>query len=240
MPISKVDLTGSDKHFEQSCVRCGYKQRIRLGYGAQATKEAPFALSAGATVIVSVDGGADQTVSFAAASFKNVGAATAQELVVALNAQLTGATASLDASPDCVVIESTTPGSASCVRFTGGTALTALGLYATAPEDRIGVAPVVGCVADGVHLKNNLQLRPCNGCGINGALLTQETLMRAWDTAPDAPEYKHRRVVNALFQWMKDNGHVNDLLLLDYAEESQVPPDTLADIDKSVIEIPMP
>lgn len=239
MPITKIDLTGSRKFFEQTCACCGYKQRIAFGHGAHTTKEAPFMLKDGATLDVQVDGGATQQVTFTSGSFANIAAATAAELMTVLGSALTGATAYLDASPDCVTIESSTPGEQSSIVIVGGTALKALGLTVVGPDEAAG-RPAIGRVACGLRLPDQFILRHCNGCGVNDAIRTTEVLSRTWDTAPDLPEYKHRRAVNALFEWMKANGHVHPDLILDYAAEDQVPPDMLPDIDKAVIEIPMP
>jgi len=51
----------------------------------------PFALADGDTLIVSIDGGPAQTVTFETADFVNIAAATAAELDAAITAQLTGA-----------------------------------------------------------------------------------------------------------------------------------------------------
>lgn len=237
MPITKIDLTGSAKYIEQTCINCGYKQRIALDKGAQATKEEPFKLKDGGTLTLSVDGGAATTVTFSNADFANIAAATATELVAALNKSLTGAVAALDASPDCVVIESASSGTQSSIVIEGGSDAKALGF--TVLGDHPGChRPEAGRVFAGQHLTDLITLRTCHGCAERG-VTSVENIMRVWDTTPDEPAYKHRRVVNALFEWMKSNGHVNHDLILDYAAEDEVPPDLLADIDKSVIEVPM-
>lgn len=87
----------------------------------------PYALATSQTLIVSVDGGLGQTVTFLTVDFDDIAAATAAEVVAVLNRTtggLTGATASVDSGK--VRITSATYGSTSSVQVTGGTA-TALG-----------------------------------------------------------------------------------------------------------------
>ena len=78
----------------------------------------PFNLAAGGNLSVSVDGGPAQTVSFNAASFAVPAAATATEVVNAMNAQLVGATASVVDGQ--VVLRSNTTGSISSLLVTDG------------------------------------------------------------------------------------------------------------------------
>jgi flagellar hook protein FlgE len=58
----------------------------------------PFALADGQTLSIRVDGGTAQTVTFRTADFASIGAATAAEVVAAINAQTTGLTASVSGS----------------------------------------------------------------------------------------------------------------------------------------------
>ena len=78
----------------------------------------PFALTAGSTLQIAVDGGAPQTITFSAGQFANIGAATAAEVAAAINSQLTGATASV--VNGAVTIASNTSGSASSIQLTDG------------------------------------------------------------------------------------------------------------------------
>ncbi|MFI5910932.1 DUF6519 domain-containing protein [Dactylosporangium sp. NPDC051541] len=81
------------------------RRAARLSAAAQLTGDAtqPFALSAGMTLKVTAEGGAAQTVTFAAASFANIAAATAAEVVAVLGGALTGVTASAGAGDDFMV-----------------------------------------------------------------------------------------------------------------------------------------
>ncbi|HEU4405492.1 MAG TPA: hypothetical protein VFS43_09400 [Polyangiaceae bacterium] len=88
----------------------------------------PYALADGQTLTVRVDGGPLQTLLVSAGDFADVGAATADEVVAALNAQLVGGKA-LRGVPR---LQSDTRGTASRLEVTGGTANAALG-FPTAP-----------------------------------------------------------------------------------------------------------
>lgn len=101
------------------------------GWSANAAQfsrnQAPFDLANGETVVVSVDEGADQTITLDAADFSAISAATATELANAINAGLTGATATALAD-DSVVIVSDTNGPGSAIRVRG-TANRAIGWF---------------------------------------------------------------------------------------------------------------
>lgn len=80
-----------------------------------------YALVDGQTLLVDIDGGGQQTITFATAQFVAIGAARADEVVAAINSQITGATASV-ASPGAPQIFSDTTGLRSRVEILGGTA----------------------------------------------------------------------------------------------------------------------
>jgi hypothetical protein len=84
-----------------------------------------FALSDGQTLLVKVDGGAVQIVTFVTADFVAVGAATAAEVATRITTDLTGASA-VDFSGQ-VSLTSDTLGNKSRLEVTGGTANGALG-----------------------------------------------------------------------------------------------------------------
>ena len=77
------------------------------------------------TLLVSVDRGAVQTVLFEDADFGDTDAATAAEVIVVLNADLTGATAELRGTK--IILRSDTLGYDSYLEITGGTAEAAIG-----------------------------------------------------------------------------------------------------------------
>lgn len=81
------------------------RNATRRGTAARLTGEnaAPFALAAGMTLVVAAEGSAPETVTFTAAGFANIGAATAAEVVAAVNAAFTRVTASAGTGDDVVI-----------------------------------------------------------------------------------------------------------------------------------------
>ncbi len=101
------------------------------GFSTAANGET-YALVDGQTLLVDVDGGSTQTVTFDTAEFVSIGAATAQEVVNVLNAELTGCSAAVIAGPNRPEITSDTRGTGSTVAVVGGTAAAAFGFVDTA------------------------------------------------------------------------------------------------------------
>lgn len=96
---------------------------------AKASREsgaAPFALSDGATLTISLHGGGVQTISIAASEVANIGAVTAQELANIVNAKLIGGSAQI-VNAGKVTIFDDRQGTSSGVNVTGGTANASLG-----------------------------------------------------------------------------------------------------------------
>lgn len=90
-----------------------------LSNAAQFTEnQEPFALANGQTLIVEVDEGAAQTVTFLSGDFANIAAATAAEVRDVINAALTGATAEALADGS-VELQSDTAGTGSALRIAG-------------------------------------------------------------------------------------------------------------------------
>jgi hypothetical protein len=75
-------------------------------------KAEPFVLSAGATLVITADGGAPETVTFQAADFADIAAATAAEVVAKIAATVTRVTPSVGAGNDFYLTggDGTTPG----------------------------------------------------------------------------------------------------------------------------------
>ena len=78
---------------------------------------APFPLVAGRTLVVSADGATPETVTFTAGAFANIGAATAAEVVAAVNATLSRALASVGTGDDFTVMggDGTPEGAGRCL-----------------------------------------------------------------------------------------------------------------------------
>lgn len=99
------------------------------GWSAKAAKNAlnsePFVLADGQTLLVEIDEGAIQVVTFSGGDFANIAAATAQEVADAITDDLSNAEA-IDVGGQ-VRLTSDRDGSGSSVRIAGGTASEALG-----------------------------------------------------------------------------------------------------------------
>jgi hypothetical protein len=99
------------------------------GWSAKAAKNTlnsePFTLANNQTLLVEIDEGSAQTVTFVTGDFVDITNATAAEVASVLSSNLTGASA-LDAAGE-VRLTSDLEGSGSAVRITGGTGFEALG-----------------------------------------------------------------------------------------------------------------
>lgn len=91
---------------------------------------APFALAAGLTLDISVDGGTTQTVTFSPGDFVDIFNATALEVATKINSVISGLTASA-LSDGRVLLRSDNRGSGSSLQVTGGTANLALAFPTT-------------------------------------------------------------------------------------------------------------
>lgn len=123
---SAINITdvGTGTHYvSQNIVRFQARLRPPATEPIESDNAAPWALSDGQTLLVSVDDGSVQTVTFNTADFLNIATAQDYEVVAVINAQLTGTKASTGA--DTVQIASDTTGKDSSVVITGGTAAAA-------------------------------------------------------------------------------------------------------------------
>ncbi|MFI6324353.1 DUF6519 domain-containing protein [Nonomuraea sp. NPDC050556] len=96
----------------RSATRSGSNPAQLTGVAAQ-----PFALAAGLTLVLSADGAAPETVTFAAGAFATIGAATAAEVVAATNAAVSRVAASAGAGDDFAVMggDGTPEGAGRCL-----------------------------------------------------------------------------------------------------------------------------
>jgi hypothetical protein len=203
------------------CAICGAEHTIHFDRGAQKTKTGPFALGAGDTLVVEVDGGPPVTVTFTAGDFPDFGNVTSGQLAAKLNAALTGMTASDDSGG--VLIESASTGPGSRVEIAGGSARAALGFPTDGRLDPCPSRPVLGISLGAMKDKNVIALRRCNDCGSN------ECLIRTFDAAPpelDGSFFKeHRKSVNALAEHFKGRGWSHADVAADHAAERAAPLD---------------
>ncbi len=227
MPITTVDLRQPPGFLVQVCAGCGLEHTIELDRGAAETKKAPFAISDGATLELSVDG-KPYSVAFSKGDAADLAATTAVELVAKL-AAIAGANTTA-ASSGTVVIASKTTGASSRVEITGGTARKGCGFSPDLADPCPG-RPILGVKAKNDHV-DLICLRRC-GCG------TQEIISRAWDVAPAALAgsafYEHRKAVNSIAEHFKSQGWVHPDLATDLAAEKTRPPDRFADGTKLLV-----
>ena len=108
---------------------------LLVGYKKRATQPAEmtgaaetYVLVDGQTLLVEVDGGSEQTATFNTADFSNIAAATADEVAVVIDTDLTDASAFDDGGSP--TIRSDTRGLGSSLKVTGGTANAVLGFTA--------------------------------------------------------------------------------------------------------------
>lgn len=121
----------------------------------------PFVLSDGMTLNVDVDGGGVQVVTFFTADFVDIAAATADEIVAVLSANLTGATATRIVNR--IDLKSDVVGETSSLEITGGTAASVLAFPSgvhTGPE-----------ASQALMQKVALSMNTAKGTAIRGILL---------------------------------------------------------------------
>lgn len=124
----------------------------------------PYALQDGLTLILRVNGGVLQTVTFRDADFIDTAVATTAEVVVALLAGLTGVTAI--AKPDgTFTITSLLKGTGSSLEITGGTAANLLGL-------NTGIATGTGNVRD-ISAVTALEVKSVVEAAVTGVTVTE-------------------------------------------------------------------
>ncbi len=122
--------------------------------------DGPYALTAGDSFNISVNGGAPQTIAFAAGQFTQIGAATATEVAAAIQSSLVGATASVQDGK--VVITSNTTGTTSQIQITdgAGSPAAAFGLSATTDSGSSQTVDVKISGAYSGSADENLTFRP--------------------------------------------------------------------------------
>jgi len=136
------------------------------------TNEGPFALSDGDELVVTVDGGAGQTVTFDAGEFADIAAATAEEIVAVIEAETTGVRASV--LEGRLVLQSDTDGSGGSIEVANGVGdpVGAIGLPTTLDT---GSDSGVGVTSSGAYTgaadRNLLFVAGGNGeIGVTGGL----------------------------------------------------------------------
>lgn len=239
MPIKQIDLTTPPGFLIQTCAACGMERQIAFDHGAADIKPGPFNIPVDSTLDVKVDDEATpQTVTFAAGSFPDFAAVTAEQLRSKLNASLTGATAVLNLGGAGITIESGSTGPDSRVEIVGGSARAALGVPTSGVEDPCPCRPRLGReVVPSLHNVNIVCFRRCP-CGAN------EMVVRTWDVCDvkyaGSHFYEHRRAANALAIHFKTQGWLEPSCAAEINAETTSPPDVAPGFPATVINVPPP
>lgn len=217
MPILEADTT----MLKQECLACGGVHTIPLRQGYSKSKKEPYALAEGDTLEITVDGGAPQLVTFAAADFANIAGALVSEVAVTLDRTLAGAAADVDGGAVRIVSASTAP-LTTAIEVSGGSAREKLGFDGRRYGARLlGISKGQGAFKR--TAADTIDLPHCPDCG------SKECLVRTWDSAPaevaDRLTALHRRVVNAVAEHLKDLGHSDPDSRETHRSERRRPPD---------------
>jgi predicted nucleic acid-binding Zn ribbon protein len=193
-----------------------------LKQGVSKSKKEPYALAAGDTLEVKVDGQAvAQVVLFTAADFADIKVATAIEVVAKLTPNLKGVTADVDGGA-VRLVSASSDANTTAIEVSGGTAREKLGFDGRRYGARLlgvtqGARPHTRTAPDTIDLPH------CPDCG------AKECLVRTWDAVAvehsDTLHARHRRAVNALAQHLKSHGFSDADARAVHAAEVASPPD---------------
>jgi predicted nucleic acid-binding Zn ribbon protein len=230
MPILEADTT----MLKQECLTCGGIHTIPLRQGYSKSRKEPYVLADGDTLEVKVDGGAPQIATFRAADFADIAAAVASEVAAKLNTRLAGAAGDVDGGA-IRIVSASTAALTTAVEVTGGTARDRLGF-----DGRRCGARLLGVTKGQGSFKrtasDTIDLPHCHDCG------SKECLVRTWDTAPvevgNMLTARHRRVVNALAEHLKELGHSDPDSREAHGAEKRRPPDIDSDFAARRITLP--
>jgi predicted nucleic acid-binding Zn ribbon protein len=230
MPILEADTT----MLKQECLTCGGIHTIPLRQGYSKARKEPYALADGDTLEVKVDGGAPQLVTFRAADFGDTAAAVASEVAAKLNTRLAGAAGDVEGGA-IRIVSASTAALTTAVEVTGGTAREKLGF-----DGRRYGARLLGVTKGQGSFKrtasDTIDLPHCPDCG------SKECLVRTWDTAPvevgNMLTARHRRVVNAVAEHLKDLGHSDPDSREAHRAEKRGPPDLDSDFAARRLTLP--
>jgi hypothetical protein len=230
MPIREADST----MLKQECLTCGGLHTIPLRQGYSKSRKEPYALSDGDTLEVKVNGGAPQLVTFAAADFADIAAARASEVVAKLNTVLAGAAADVDGGA-IRIVSASTGALGTAIELSAGTGREKLGFDGRRYGARLlGVTKGQGAFKR--TATDTIDLPHCPDCG------SKECLVRTWDAAPvevgNMLTARHRRVVNALAEHLKDLGHSDPDSREAHRAEKRRPPDVDSDFAERRLTLP--
>lgn len=238
MPLKTIDLTIAPGFVIHTCACCPCEHKVKLDRGGADTKPQPFNIAVDSTLDVKVDGqSTPQTIVFTAGAFPDFTSVTAEQLRDKFNAVLVGATAVLNRGDAAVTIESNTTGPNSTIEITGGSARAALKFPTDGLADPCPGRPVLGRVlGGGLNAKDLICIRRC-ACG------AQEQLVRTWDVCDPkyagTHHYEHRRAVNALAVYFKNQGWLDPAVAEEINAETGDPPDRATGLPGTVLQVPL-
>lgn len=115
---------------------------------ALTTNSEPFELADGQTIKIQIDGGDIQTIRLEESGLEELDSSSAETVAAIFNRQLKGATASISADAQRVLVSSNSEGASSSVQILGGSANPILGF----PTDlQAGIDPGQTTFAEGLH-----------------------------------------------------------------------------------------
>lgn len=236
MPLKQIDLTTSPGFVLQTCAMCGMERKVSLNRGGIDTKPGPFDLPEGSTLELGIDG-QPQVITFEALAFPDFTEVTAEQLRDKLTADLEGATAVLNVSGTAVSIESDTTGETSRIEVVGGSARAALGIPISAIDPNPGRPHLGHELTPTLTNPNIICLRRCP-CGAN------EMIVRTWDVCDTkfvgSHFYEHRRAANALANYFKAQGWIEEACAETINNEPSNPTDFTPGLPGAVINVPAP
>lgn len=238
MPLKQIDITTTPGFVTQTCAVCGMERRISLNRGGIDTKPGPFNVPEASTLELKIDGQTQhQTIALEADDFPDFTAVTAQQLRDKLIADLDGATAVLNVNDTAVTIESDSVGEASRVEVVGGSARAALGIPVAAVDPNPGRPHLGHELTATLTNPNIICLRRCP-CGAN------EMLVRTWDVCnakfAGSHFYEHRRAANALANYFKTQGWIEEACAEAIGNEPSNPTDFTIGLPGAIINVPAP
>ena len=238
MPLKQIDITTAPGFVVQTCAMCGMERKVSLNRGGIDTKPGPFNIPEGSTLELKIDGQTQQqNIVFEANAFSDFTAVTAEQLRDKLNGDLDGATAVLNVSDTAVTIESDSIGEASRIEVVAGSSRAALGIPVAAVDPNPGRPHLGHELTATLTNPNIICLRRCP-CGAN------EMIVRTWDVCDakfaGSHFYEHRRAANALANYFKTQGWIEEACAEAIGNEASNPTDFTPGLPGTVINVPAP
>lgn len=229
MPILSLDSTS----LVQICAKCGNRNTIPLKQGYAKAKKGPYQLAPGDDLEFDVDGQGRPPFAFTPGHLGGSATASAAQVASALSA-VAGVTVDVDHGAVRLVTTASGP-SVKGVQVKGGKALARLGFDGRIYGPRmLGVSKGEG--AGKQTAPDIIELPHCPECD------AKECLQRTWDTCPERYQDsffgRHRRIVNALAQHLKDGGFSHPEAAGLHGKETRAPVDLEPGVPATPVTLP--